>query len=119
MVKMLDDLKEISKDPNAFAFLIYKGIEGALSGLEEYRISKKIVYSNKFFEKNFEDMIKGYLEDLPFLERTMIKTFLSLPWPDTVKFLSDMFLDFGKKGDGSYKNTMEVLKGSLKKISWK
>ncbi len=75
-----EGLKEAVKSPEAFGYLVYKGIEGAINGLEEYKISKKAFIQSKgnFIGKNFGNLIQDYADKLPFLERVAVRTLLSI-----------------------------------------
>ncbi|MDI6798547.1 MAG: hypothetical protein QMD12_00915 [Candidatus Aenigmarchaeota archaeon] len=114
---MSEDLKEIFKDSDALAFLIYKGLEGAVNGLEEYRICKKnsMELKNKILKKSIKGLLEEYIDKLPFFEKLAIKTFLSLPWSETIKLFSDFALSYGKKDDGTYKSTFDTVVDGLKK----
>ena len=106
----------ILKDKDAIIFLIYKGIEGIATGIEEYKIYKKSGIKEKIIKKSFEEILKEYIKELPLTEKLIVKTILSLPWSETVKMISSLALSYGKKGDGEYKSTFDVIMDVLKGI---
>jgi len=115
----MSELEEMLKDPNSLAFLVYKAIEGAMNAAEEIKIGEKAGIYQKKFSKNFiEDtfnlLLKKYTEG-SIKRKILFNAVMSLPWSDTVKLVYDIFLDFGKNEDGSYKNTKDTLLSSLKK----
>jgi len=115
----MSELEEIFKDSNTVAFLIYKGLEGATNAVEELRIGKNVGIYDKDFSKKFfggliQSFIKNYTEG-SIKRKIMFKALMALPWSDTTKLIYDLLLDFGKREDGSYKNTGDTIFGSLKK----
>ena len=115
----MSDLEEMLKDPNSLAFLVYKGIEGAMNATEEVRIGKNAgIYDKKFskgfIEDTFNLLVKKYTEG-SVKRNIFLNAMMSLPWSDTVKLLYDVMLGFGKNEDGSFKNTKDTLLGSLTK----
>lgn len=108
--------EEVLKDKDAILFLVYKGMEGIANGIEEYKVYKKSGIKEKTIRKNFEKILESYIEGLPLTEKLMVKTILSLPWSETIKLVSDLALSYGKKDDGNYKSTFEVIVDMLKKV---
>lgn len=105
-----EDLKEITKNPDAVVFLIYKGIEGAMNGLEEYKLGKKNFANSGEMKYDFGEIIDGYFNRLPYFERITLKTVMSLPWNETLGLIYNFALNLGKNGVGDYKSTIDVLK---------
>lgn len=115
----MSELEEILRDPDSLAFLVYKGIEGAMNAAEEIKVGKNVGIYEKDFSKKFitdtiELLMKSYTEG-SIKRKIFLKAAMSLPWSDTVNILYDALLGFGKKGDGSYKNTKDAIFDTLKK----
>lgn len=115
----MSELEDIIKDPNSLAFLIYKGIEGAINAAEEIKIGKNIgmynkKFSNKFIEDMFELLIKRYTEG-SIKRRIFFKAIMALSWDDVATLIYNSILPLGKKEDGSYKKTKDAILDTLKK----
>lgn len=115
----MSELEEIIKDPNSLAFLIYKGIEGAINAVEEIKIGKNVgiydkKFSNKFIEENFELLIKKYTEG-SIKRKIFFKVLMALSWDDVATLIYNSILPLGRKEDGSYKKTRDTILDTLKK----
>jgi len=115
----MSELEKVIQDPNSLAFLIYKGVEGAINAAEEIKIGKNVgihnkKYSNKFIEDTFELLVKRYTGG-SIKRKIFFKALMTLSWDDVADLIYNSILPLGKKEDGSYKNTKDTLLDTLKK----
>ena len=115
----MSELEEVLKDPNSLAFLVYKGIEGAMNAVEEIKVGKSAgIYkkgvSKDFLKDTIELLMRKYTAG-SIKKKIFLKAAMSLPWSDTMRILYDVLLGFGEKGNGSYKSTKDTIFDALGK----
>jgi len=111
----MSEKKEIL-EMDALIYVVYRGMEGAMKALKEYKENHgKISITEEDLKDFLKNLSKDYVEKLPLGEKLLLKYFFQLPWSDAVKIVSDFALGLGKKEDGTYKTMGDVVSDILGK----
>lgn len=105
-------------------YLFEAGIQGATESVKKY-LKENEINSDNSFKETVEKTLKGFANSLPFPERAIAKTILSMPWSGTMDLIYngiessyESALKLGKNDDGSFKNTMDTIVSLLVKYLW-
>lgn len=103
----------------------YGALENVKKYVEDWEKKKEHGYDiskEDFIKGMIDNSFKGFTDALPFPQRTIAKTLLSMSWPNTINFVYsgvesfyETLLELGKNEDGTFKDTEETIINILMK----